>query len=382
MRTWKPGLALILSAGLVLVGCTNGADNTAPPAETSAATQTGTPDGGQTKVMEDLIGDVTVPVEAHRVAATAPAFTTTTLMLGGADKLVALEDSLGKNEWIASKYPQLEKLPVVFAGNETNMEELLAQKPDLVLFAKRYGEGTLKQLQDLNIAAVSGARDSQPKGYDHLNWVRDNQSYMGEAIGGKQQDKAKKFAEEFTATREKIEAKTKGLDEGNRPTVVQLSSAGDKLQANNGSAIGQELITLAGGVNAAKDAAGESAGPSGQTVIDVEQLMAWNPEMLLVDSPKIAKEVANDHVLSQLSAVQNNKMFVIPKGAMAWAYNGPEAFLAMEYFAKVIQPELFKDLDLEDSIREFYSQYFGFDITDEDLAHLLGDQAKQLEHAA
>ena len=55
---------------------------------------------------------------------------------------------------------QLADLPVVFAANETNMEELLNQEPDLVLYATRYGEDTLKQLQDLGIAAVSASAGS------------------------------------------------------------------------------------------------------------------------------------------------------------------------------------------------------------------------------
>lgn len=92
----------------------------------------------------------------------------------------------------------------------------------------------------LGIAAVSGAKDSNAPGYDHLNWVRDNQLYFGEAIGGAQLENAKTYAEEFTSAREAITAKTEGIAEADRPTVVQLSAAGDILQANNGSAIGQE----------------------------------------------------------------------------------------------------------------------------------------------
>ncbi|MFN8048510.1 MAG: ABC transporter substrate-binding protein [Ancrocorticia sp.] len=363
------GAALLAAAAISLSACGSSPSATSSPtsAPSVTASQSATP---ETRVMHDSLGDVVVPFESQRIATTAPAFTTAVLLLGGADKLVALEENYGKNEWIKGKYPQLADLPVVFAANETNMEELLNQEPDLVLYATRYGEDTLKQLQDLGIAAVSGAKDSNAPGYDHLNWVRDNQLYFGEAIGGAQLENAKTYAEEFTSAREAITAKTEGIAEADRPTVVQLSAAGDILQANNGSAIGQEMITLAGGINAAADAQGESKGPSGQTQIEAEQLLSWNPEILLVDSQQISDAITSDPIFSELDAVKSGRIYIVPNGAMAWAYNGPEAYLAMQFFAKAVQPELFTDLDLQKVTEDFYKNYFGFDLSDEDLTHL------------
>lgn len=55
---------------------------------------------------------------------------------------------------------------------------------------------------------------------------------------------------------------------------------------------------------------------------------------------------------------------------MSWAYNGPEVFLAMQFFAKAVQPELFADLDLQANTSSFYEERFGFALADEDLTHL------------
>ncbi len=357
--------ALALAALLTLTACGAGGPATSSGSgSTPAASQS-----GATRVVDDELGQITVPAESKRIATTAPAYTTAVLLLSGADKLVALEDNYGKNEWIKGKYPQLAKLPVVFSGNEVNMEELTKQDPDLVIYASRYGENNLKQLQDLGIATVSSPKGSDKQG-NKIDQLRARQVYLGEVIGGVQLDKAKKYSEEYLAIRSEIEAKTAGIPETERPTVVQLSGAGDSLQANNGSAIGQELITLAGGVNAGAGATGESKGPSGQTKIDPEQLLSWNPELLLVDSTKIRDSIKSDPVLSGLKAVQNNNIIVIPNGAMAWAYNGPEEYLNMYFFAKAVHPELFKDIDMEARTKAFYKEYFGFDLTDDDVKHL------------
>ena len=355
--------ALALTALLTLTACGAGGPATSSSSAPAASLS------GATRVVDDELGQITVPAESKRIATTAPAYTTAVLLLGGADKLVALEDNYGKNEWIKGKYPQLAQLPVVFSGNEVNMEELTKQDPDLVIYASRYGENNLKQLQDLGIATVSSPKGSDKQG-NKIDQLRARQVYLGEVIGGVQLDKAKKYSEEYLAIRSEIEAKTASIPETERPTVVQLSGAGDSLQANNGSAIGQELITLAGGINAGAGATGESKGPSGQTKIDPEQLLSWNPELLLVDSTKIRDSIKSDPVLSGLKAVQNNNIIVIPNGAMAWAYNGPEEYLNMYFFAKAVHPELFKDVDMEARTKAFYKEYFGFDLTDDDVKHL------------
>lgn len=357
--------ALALAALLTLTACSAGG----PATSSGSGSVPAASQSGATHVVDDELGQITVPAESKRIATTALAYTTAVLLLGGADKLVALEDNYGKNEWIKGKYPQLANLPVVFSGNEVNMEELTKQDPDLVIYASRYGENNLKQLQDLGIATVSSPKGSDKQG-NKIDQLRARQVYLGEVIGGVQLDKAKKYSEEYLAIRSEIEAKTASIPETERPTVVQLSGAGDSLQANNGSAIGQELITLAGGVNAGAGATGESKGPSGQTKIDPEQLLSWNPELLLVDSTKIRDSIKSDPVLSGLKAVQNNNIIVIPNGAMAWAYNGPEEYLNMYFFAKAVHPELFKDVDMEARTKAFYKEYFGFDLTDDDVKHL------------
>ncbi|MFC2687027.1 MAG: ABC transporter substrate-binding protein [Arachnia propionica] len=357
--------ALAFAALLTLTACGAGG----PATSSGSGSVPAASQSGATHVVDDELGQITVPAESKRIATTAPAYTTAVLLLGGADKLVALEDNYGKNEWIKGKYPQLANLPVVFSGNEVNMEELTKQDPDLVIYASRYGENNLKQLQDLGIATVSSPKGSDKQG-NKIDQLRARQVYLGEVIGGVQLNKAKKYSEEYLAIRSEIEAKTASIPETERPTVVQLSGAGDSLQANNGSAIGQELITLAGGVNAGAGATGESKGPSGQTKIDPEQLLSWNPELLLVDSTKIRDSIKSDPVLSGLKAVQNNNIIVIPNGAMAWAYNGPEEYLNMYFFAKAVHPELFKDVDMEARTKAFYKEYFGFDLTDDDVKHL------------
>ena len=319
------------------------------------------------RVMNDSLGEITVPKESFRIACTAPAQTSGLLLLGAVDKIVAIDSSFANGGWIMSKYPQLAELPVVFANNETNVEELLNQKPDLVLYASRYGDETRQQLEELGIICSEGMKQTDDDGIDYIDRVRDNAAYRGLLIGGPQATAAKNYREEYNAIRQDIQSRTAGIAEKDRPTVCEVSSAGQQLQVNNGSAIGQMLIDLAGGINAAKDASGESAGPSGQTIIEPETLLNYNPDILIVDKEGYLEELKNDAILSQLKAIQEGRVFIAPTGAMSWPYNGPEEYLNMYFFAKCIQPDLFADIDMEAKTRDFYKTYFGFDLTDDDV---------------
>lgn len=323
------------------------------------------PDGS--RVMNDSLGEITVPEESFRIACTAPAHTSGLLLLGAVDKIVAIDESFAKGEWIMSKYPQLAELPVVFANDETNVEELLNQDPDLVLYAARYGDETRQQLEELGIICSEGMKQEDDDGIDFIDRVRDDIAYRGLLIGGPQATAAKNYREGFKANREDIQSRTAGIADGDKPTVCEISSAGEQLQVNNGSAIGQMLIELAGGINAAESASGESAGPSGQTIIEPETLLNYNPDLLIVDKKEFLDELKNDDILSQLNAIQEDRVFIAPTGVMTWPYNGPEEYLNMYFFAKCIQPDLFTDIDLEQMSKDFYKTYFGFDLNDDDI---------------
>ena len=51
---------------------------------------------------------------------------------------------------------------------------------------------------------------------------------------------------------------------------------------------------------------------------DFEQLLNWDPEIIIVCEPKGVSDIANDQRFSQLKAVKNNQVFKAPHGAHIW----------------------------------------------------------------
>ena len=47
----------------------------------------------------------------------------------------------------------------------------------------------------------------------------------------------------------------------------------------------------------------------------------------------------------------------------------------MKWMAKVINPEVFKDIDIRQDTKDFYKNFFNYDLTDEELDTILATEA-------
>ena len=54
-----------------------------------------------------------------------------------------------------------------------------------------------------------------------------------------------------------------------------------------------------------------------------------------------------------------------------WFTPNPDAPLVLAWLACRTYPEEFADYPLEDTIRSYYKQWYGYDVTDEELAEML-----------
>lgn len=362
-------LALLsVAAILTMTACsnTNNTTQTSDPSKTQASETTEQKTADGKKVVNDALGELTVPEESKRIATTAAAHWTSVALLGASDKLVAMEEGYGKNKWVVKKFPEWANLPVVFAGNTANMEELLKAEPDLVIYATRYGDDFRKQLEELGISYISDPKPDDS--FTFLNRVKAKLVYYGETIGGVSADIAKEYAKDFDDMYNKINEKTSKLEDNQKKTMLSVTSF-DPITIINGSSIGQEWMTLAGGINVAKDATGD-VGTSGRLNVSMEQVLDWNPSYIIVDNKGLKESIMQDTAWANIDAVKNDKVFIMPTGLMPWGYHGPEEYLMMPYIAKTLQPELFEDIDMEQLAKDFYKKYYKIDLDEEDINYI------------
>lgn len=104
------------------------------------------------------------------------------------------------------------------------------------------------------------------------------------------------------------------------------------------------------------------------TYIDWEQLMDWNPDVIFVDAggwPLVKEDFRTRQGLNRLlKAFRNKQVYIV------WPYNAHhtnfEVMLANAWYAgKVLFPERFGDIDMEDKTNEITAHFVGSPISDE-----------------
>jgi iron complex transport system substrate-binding protein len=128
-----------------------------------------------------------------------------------------------------------------------------------------------------------------------------------------------------------------------------------------------DWITIAGGVNAATVSG--LARP-----VSMEQVAAWNPDVIIVGTApneESRRAILTDPRWSRITAVQTGRVFVNPSGVYLWDRHSAEAALQVLWAAKVLHPDLFRDLDIRKETRAFYARFFGHTLTDAEYQTLM-----------
>lgn len=351
-------LMLIVFTLSILAGC--GGRETVPKEAPPAATRTITNLDGS---------EIVVPAEVKRVAALFGPSYEKVVLLGAEDKIVANGDfHIDGWPWSNRIYKRLNEVPgVPNAHTALNIEEILKLNPDVVFYWDNPQE--VKRLQEAGIAAVPAV--SAPGGQKFEDCK--NMLMVYAQVLGKDEEKiAAGYAKYFDEKVRMITAVTANIPENERPKVY---FAMQKLLWTAGKASDMpELIHLAGGICVHKDLPG-----GGKNEINMEQLLKWNPDFIFVDhagssgnasAEEVVGAISDDQRFKQLAAVKNEQVRVCPTGVFFWDA-GQQKILLLMWMAKTIHPDKFKDLDMQKELKDFYSRFFRYNLSDDEVQRIL-----------
>ena len=74
-------------------------------------------------------------------------------------------------------------------------------------------------------------------------------------------------------------------------------------------------------------------------------------------------QMLNDPALATVPAIQNNKVFVSPTGTYPWEVRSAEGALMPFFLGKIMYPDLFADINLEEKTKEFYKTFYNYELT-------------------
>jgi iron complex transport system substrate-binding protein len=100
--------------------------------------------------------------------------------------------------------------------------------------------------------------------------------------------------------------------------------------------------------------------------VDLEQLLVWNPDVILFGPDSIYDTVAADPVWQEMKAIQTGSYYKIPFGPYNWMGMPPSVnrYLGMLWVVKLLYPD-YADYDLYDKTAEYYRLFYHCELTRE-----------------
>jgi len=147
----------------------------------------------------------------------------------------------------------------------------------------------------------------------------------------------------------------------NKKVRVYYAEGTDGLCTERAKSIHAELIPLAGGINVHQ---GEELDHFGMEKISMEQLLLYDPEVILVKEKSFFDTVFTDPRWKNLRAVREKRVYLIPFEPFNW-FDRPPSFmrlLGIKWLFTLLHPDRFT-LDMLAEARSFYRLFLGVELT-------------------
>lgn len=328
---------------------------------------------GATKTIVDQTGaTVTIPAKVERVVITSlwPLPSVFCLVDGSGKRLVGMHPSsmsAAKTSMLAKTAPDALKASTSFMqGTTVNVEELLKLKPDVVLYsATNTGERAL--LEKAGIKAIGFS--TTVAAFNTVETVVSWMDLLGQILGKETRAaEIKKYGYEVMGS---IYSRTWNLPDSAKPRAIVLFRHSEKEITVTGTEFfGDFWLRSTGAVNAA-------TGFSGNKAVNMEQIYAWNPDVIYITnfSASLPEDFYSNSVdgqdWSKVAAVKNKRVYKVPLGHYRWIPPSSDAPLMLLWMAQKNQPSLWKDLDFNAALRDYFWRFHQYRLSDDDIKSIL-----------
>ena len=322
---------------------------------------------GNTTITDMANRTVTVPTSVNTVVATSPPMTTIVYMLAP-EKLGGLNFQWTNEElqYVPDQYKDLPNIGGWYGSNDGSYEQFIAANPDVVIESLSEGSADNSTKQDrqekFGTIPVVGVTDNTD-----VTKIDSSIKFVGKLVGA--EDKANSLCA-FNDKYLQIVNKTNSTIPNNERKTVYYAEGEDGLSTDPNGTAHAQLISLCGGYNVA-DVQNQSG--EGQVQVSIEQVVGWNPDVIIANDPDFYNKVYNDSTWSNINAVKNHQVYLSPQSPFKWIDRPPGAniIIGVPWVAKVLYPDQYSDIHLKDATKEFYSDYYHIDLNDQQVTDLL-----------
>lgn len=322
------------------------------------------PDSGDYKTITDMDDRrIEVPVDPRRIACMHGVSSERIVILGKGDRLVL---SMKASPWMLKLFPEVKSSGTVAAPFTGNVERMLNLKVDLVLYSPYPGEAEKYRSAGLKTACGFSAQ-KRPRTIEEYSANFKRQiNFFGELLGTDAEVRAHRYCKYFDEKISQIRAITSKVDRKNRPSVYYGGRAGNPLSSQGKASVMHWNTEVAGGNLLTRTM------DNNFVEVNMEQIYAWDPDIILLSGFCSSTDIVkNNPSWASLRAVRNGRIYLIPEGVFAWDHASGESVLLMIYMAKIFYPDQFKDWNMINEMKTFYSEIYDKKITDNDAERIL-----------
>ncbi|WP_005034541.1 ABC transporter substrate-binding protein [Holophaga foetida] len=320
----------------------------------------------QTRTIVDMAGrTVRVPQQIRRIYAPTP-YGSYMLFAVAPDLMSGLIFQL-KEEDKPFLSPAVHKLPVIggrFGGGaNTNLEVLLKSKPDLLLL---WAESNRSFTKDSDEALTKFGIPGATAILDNLEGYPAVFRFLGKLLG--REERCERLATYSQKTLDKVQATLKRIPPAKRPKVYYAEGP-DGLSTECNDSLHAELLKLAGDCNVHHC---HTSGHVGMEKVSLEQVMIYNPDVLVVQEPTFYYRVWSDPAWQRVKAVKEGRIYLVPRSPLNW-FDRPPSFmriLGIQWLMHSLYPKDYP-VDIVKEARNFYALFLGAQVSDAQMQNVI-----------
>jgi iron complex transport system substrate-binding protein len=312
---------------------------------------------------------LTVPAVINRVIATGPVETQLIYIIAP-EKLVGLSSAWsGDPSYISAN---CKDIPVI--GNASNgsfnFEAAIATAPDIVLEGKTKNLATDREkFGTIPVVGVSA-------GDDLLTMYEGEIKYVADLLGVS--ERSEEFLAYYKEAMAYVQSVVSDIPDSDKVRVY-YAEGNDGLQTDALGSWHTNLLAYCGGINVANV---EVSNTSQAVQASMEQVYAWNTadpiDMIIIgrgSQSTTYQAIVSSSAWQELDCVKQGSVYARPDNPTSW-FDGPPGYgqiLGMYWMVHTLYPGKTTGLDLNARIKEFYSKFLHYNLSDQEVARLLAN---------
>jgi iron complex transport system substrate-binding protein len=316
---------------------------------------------GQSPVIDASGREIRPPARVERVYAAGPPASVLVFAIAP-HKLVGWTRAMRPNEaqFFSQRYANLPELGrLTGRGNTANLEVVLDAKADLIVDVGSTGAtlgslaAQIERQTRIPYALLDGRIASTPAALRALGKLMGNEREAERLAGWYESE---------------LQAMKRNVARASAHPLVYYGRSGSGLQTGGKGSINVEVLEVLGARNAAAEAR------AGLVTVAFEQVMLWNPEVILTTDPHFWRSVWSDPKWRAVKAVGEGRVYLSPYLPFGWFDFPPGAnrLLGVWWAGKLLYPQAF-DFDLRAKVAQFHRLFYHREPSAEQLDALLAE---------